>query len=85
MDKARSMTHKRGFSLVEIMVVVAVVGMFFVVVSGTFYQFGKGIFTTKSRIVANNLAQEKVEILKNVNYYKKLDYIKYNLNNWIKD
>lgn len=66
------MKKTKGFSLVEVMVVVMIMGLFFLVVSAPFYHFVKGIFVTKSRVIAINLAQEKIELLKNIAYKRLL-------------
>ncbi|OGS27997.1 MAG: hypothetical protein A2297_00875 [Elusimicrobia bacterium RIFOXYB2_FULL_48_7] len=61
-----------GFTLIEVMVMVTVMSVFFVIISGIFYALSKGTFLSKSRTIANNLAQEKIEYLKNYTYYRLL-------------
>ncbi|OGS22768.1 MAG: hypothetical protein A2252_10610 [Elusimicrobia bacterium RIFOXYA2_FULL_39_19] len=59
-----------GFSLVEVMVIVVVMSIFFVTLGGIFYSISKGSFLSKSRTIATNLGQEKIEYLKNYNYFR---------------
>ena len=64
--------NKKGFTLVEVTVVMTLSSIIFVMVAGTFYQFGKGIAVTKARTMATSIAQEKIEVLKNMNYHRVL-------------
>lgn len=58
----------QGFTLVEIMVIVIIMSIFFLVVGNVFYSLSKGTFLSKARTIATNLAQEKVEFLKDYSY-----------------
>ena len=57
-----------GFTLIEIMIAVAIIGIFFVSVTHVYFTIGKGILGTRTRTVSSNLAQEKIEYLKNISY-----------------
>ena len=61
-----------GFSQVEIMVTILVISIVILGVITTFGTIGKGLITSKTRTIANNLAQEKVESLKNYSYARLL-------------
>ncbi len=57
-----------GFSLMEMVISVAIIGIFFTSVTLVYFKLGKGILINRTRTVAANLAQEKIEFLKNVPY-----------------
>ena len=59
-----------GLTLVEVMVAVFFIGILFVSFASMTGQFSKGVFLTKSGTLANILAQEKIETLKNISYYR---------------
>jgi type II secretory pathway pseudopilin PulG len=59
-----------GMTLVEAIVIVVVMGIVFLAVTGAFYALSRGVQYTKTRILANSLAAEKIEILKNLSYYR---------------
>lgn len=61
-----------GFSQVEIVVTILIISIVILGVITTFSTIGKGLITGKTRTIANNLAQEKIEILKNVSYSRLL-------------
>jgi len=60
----------KGMTLVELMVAVAILGIFAASMGVVLSKVNKGIDSTKARTIANNLSQEKVEKLKDYNYYK---------------
>ena len=62
----------RGFSQVEIVITILVISIVILGIITTFSTIGKGLITGKTRTIANNLAQEKIEILKNVSYSRLL-------------
>ena len=62
------MKNKKGFTLIEIMVMLMIVSIFFISVSGVFTGLAKGIFLSKTRTIATNLVQEKIEYLKDFSY-----------------
>ncbi|MHB9156248.1 MAG: prepilin-type N-terminal cleavage/methylation domain-containing protein, partial [Endomicrobiales bacterium] len=75
-----------GFSLMEIVIAIAIIGIFFTGITAVFFQIGKGIMITRTRTVATNLAQERIESLKNVSYSRlrvtsSLDYSTYGYDN----
>jgi len=59
----------RGVTLVELMVAVAILTLGILGFFGAFRFITKGIFVSRARTLATNLAQEKVESLKNLSYY----------------
>ncbi len=66
MTKTRDMSS--GFSLMESVIATAIIGIFFVSAVSVFNVIGKAIMTARTRTVATNLAQEKIESLKNADY-----------------
>jgi prepilin-type N-terminal cleavage/methylation domain-containing protein len=63
---------KKGVTLIELMVAVAVLSIGILGMVGSFRYLNLGIHTAKGRSLANNLAQEKIELLKNRSYYRVL-------------
>ncbi|MDO8734530.1 MAG: hypothetical protein Q7K21_05180 [Elusimicrobiota bacterium] len=63
---------RHGFSQVEIVITILIVSIVILGVITTFSSIGKGLITGKTRTIANNLAQEKIEVLKNVSYSRLL-------------
>jgi|GEM_PF-1247732 len=61
---------QKGLTLVEVVAVVALTSVFFLAISGAFYAFSRAVQYTKTRILANTLAAEKIEMLKNLSYYR---------------
>ncbi|MFA5779959.1 MAG: carboxypeptidase-like regulatory domain-containing protein [Elusimicrobiota bacterium] len=66
------LTNSTGFSQVEIVVTILVISIVILGIITTFSTIGKGLITGKTRTIANNLAQEKIEILKNISYARLL-------------
>ena len=62
----------RGVTLVELMIATAIISVGILGLIGTFAGIQKGIQVTKEKTLANNLAQERVEALKNISYYRLL-------------
>ncbi len=60
----------RGFSLVELLLAVSIFSTFLLAAISAFFGIGKGILISKNRTIANNLAQEKIEYLKDISYYR---------------
>lgn len=61
---------EKGFTLVELMVAVSILAIFFLAAISAFFGIGRGILITKTRTIATTLAQEKIESLKNIPYYR---------------
>lgn len=61
---------RNGYSLVEIMIAIAMIGIFVLGMATAYRAISKGTITSKTRTIANNIAQEKVESLKDLNYYR---------------
>lgn len=59
-----------GVSMLELIISVAIIGIFFASAALVFNVIGKAIMITRTRTVANNLAQEQIESLKNVSYFR---------------
>lgn len=66
------MSLKRGFTLTELMVSVVVISVAIIVVVKGFKSINMAIQLSKDRAIATNLAQEKMQILKQMIYYKVL-------------
>lgn len=64
--------NSRGVTLVELMIATAIIAIGILGLIGTFAGIQKGIQVTKEKTLANNLAQERVEALKNISYYRLL-------------
>jgi len=57
------MSKKRGFTLVEVMVSVVILGSGLVLVANSYIVAAKGVNSTANNITALNLAQEKLQAL----------------------
>ncbi|MBI5631452.1 MAG: carboxypeptidase regulatory-like domain-containing protein [Elusimicrobia bacterium] len=67
------MSHcKRGMTLVEILVAISILTVGVIGFMGAFKYISKSIHLSRTTTLASNLAQEKVETLKNLSYYKLL-------------
>ncbi len=64
------LSKTQGFSQMELVITIAVIGIFFLAAVSSFMNIGRGLFVSKSRTLATNLAQEKIESLKNISYYR---------------
>ena len=60
---------KKGFTLVELMVAVALMSIGILAMGESFSFIQRGIQASKNKTIASNLAQEKMQILKQKNYY----------------
>ena len=63
---------KKGVTLVEIMIAMSLMSIGILGMIGSFTYLNRGLQVTKGRTLANNLAQEKIELLKNYSYYRVL-------------
>lgn len=61
-----------GVTLIELMVASAIVSVGVLGLIGAFSFIQRGIQVTKEKTLANNIAQEKIEAMKDVSYYKLL-------------
>lgn len=66
------MSFKRGFTLTELMVSVVVISVAIVAIVKGYRSINMAIQFSKDRAIATNLAQEKIQILKQMIYYKVL-------------
>jgi prepilin-type N-terminal cleavage/methylation domain-containing protein len=74
-DKKNLFSHlfiRNGVTLVEIMIAMSLLSIGVLGMIGSFAYLNKGLQVTKGRTLANNLAQEKIELLKNKSYYRVL-------------
>jgi len=62
--------NRKGMTLVELMVAVLILGTVILVFILSFGNVVKSLFTSKAKTLASNLAQEKMQILKQQSYYK---------------
>lgn len=63
-------TSHRGVSLTETVIAVAVISVAFLAIIGAFSAITKSIQTSKAKTLAANLAQEKIQILKQISYLR---------------
>ncbi|MFH0806815.1 MAG: carboxypeptidase regulatory-like domain-containing protein [Elusimicrobiota bacterium] len=63
---------EKGFTLIEIMVALVILTTVILVYIGTFGNISKALYSSKAKTLATNLAQEKINILKSLSYYKLL-------------
>lgn len=77
----RRLLSDRGMSLVELMVAVSILSIGLLAFTGSFQYISKAIYVSRARTLATNLAQEKVENLKNFSYYKLLLTTSFETNN----
>lgn len=61
-----------GMTLMEVMIATAVISIGVLGMIASFNYINRGMQSAKGRSLANNLAQEKVEVLKNESYYRVL-------------
>jgi len=59
-----------GMTLVELMIGMLILSIAVLTLIGTFENITKGIFVSRAKMLASNLAQEKMQILKQLQYYK---------------
>ncbi|PKN01409.1 MAG: hypothetical protein CVU77_05520 [Elusimicrobia bacterium HGW-Elusimicrobia-1] len=59
---------RAGFTLVEVMVAVSIISIAFLAAVSTFNTITNAIQSTKNRTLATNLAQEKIQILRQISY-----------------
>ncbi|MCX7957300.1 MAG: carboxypeptidase regulatory-like domain-containing protein [Endomicrobia bacterium] len=62
--------NKKGVTLVELIIAVIIVGIVILTFVGSFSNISKSIITSKAKTLATNLAQEKIQILKQMPYHK---------------
>ncbi|MFH1725466.1 MAG: carboxypeptidase regulatory-like domain-containing protein [Elusimicrobiota bacterium] len=66
----RGLGGRRGVSLVELMVAVTILSIAVLSFVSSFQYITKSIHISRARTLGTNLAQEKIENLKNLSYYK---------------
>ncbi|MFN3966143.1 MAG: carboxypeptidase regulatory-like domain-containing protein [Endomicrobiia bacterium] len=62
----------KGVTLIELIVAILIVSVVIITFIGTFGNISKSLFYSKARMLATNLAQEKVNILRSYIYYRLL-------------
>jgi hypothetical protein len=62
--------NNKGLSQIELLVTLAMLSVGFLAAVGTFTGVARGILVTKTKSLASNLAQEKIEFLKNKSYFR---------------
>lgn len=65
-------TRRAGITLVEIMIAMSIMSIGVIGLIGAFKFFNVGVQSAKTRSLANNIAQERIEYLKNKSYYRVL-------------
>ncbi|MDE1975974.1 MAG: prepilin-type N-terminal cleavage/methylation domain-containing protein, partial [Elusimicrobia bacterium] len=63
---------ERGVTLTELMVAVAILGIGTLGFIGAFSAISRSLHISRGQTLATNLAQEKIEALKNLSYYELL-------------
>ena len=66
------MLKRKAVTLVELMIAVAIMYIGILGMVGAFKFFNVGIQSAKTKSLANNIAQERIEYLKNRSYYRVL-------------
>lgn len=66
------MRNRKGVTLTELMIAGAIMSIGILGMVGAFKFFNVGIQSAKTRSLANNIAQERIEFLKNKSYYRVL-------------
>lgn len=64
--------RESAFTLVEIMMGILIITLAFYALGTTFAAIGRSILVNKNKTIATNLAQEKIESLKDLSYYRLL-------------
>lgn len=64
--------NKKGVTLAELVIASCIIGLVILTIIGSFGNISKVILFSKARTLATNLAQEKMQILKQMSYYKLL-------------
>ncbi|MFA5858542.1 MAG: carboxypeptidase regulatory-like domain-containing protein [Elusimicrobiota bacterium] len=59
-----------AFSTVELMIAVTMISIFFLAIISSFFNINRGLLISKTRTLATNLAQEKIESSKNISYFR---------------
>jgi len=67
-----AMPNRRGLTLVELMIAVALIGLGIMAAIGSFNSIHKAIQASKGHMLASNIAQEKVQVLMQKSYYEVL-------------
>ncbi len=62
--------NRRGFSQAELLITLVLLSVGFLAAVAAFKGMSKGILVTKTKSLATNLAQEKIEFLKDKSYYR---------------
>ena len=70
MKRASRGFKSRGVSLVETMIAVSIISVTFLAVMNVFGTISKSIQTSKAKTLASNLAQEKLQILRQLSYLR---------------
>lgn len=72
MNRNVNTRRSRGFTLIEILIGMAIITTAFLGLATVFGSLSKGILVNKTKTIATNLAQEKIESLKNYSYFRLL-------------
>jgi type II secretory pathway pseudopilin PulG len=62
--------QNRGFTQIELVVTLALLSVGFLTAVGAFKTLARGVLVTRTKSLATNLAQEKIEALKDKSYYR---------------
>lgn len=67
---SKNIKRENGFTLLELILSVLLIGIIVAGFSRVYYQVAKGIVTNRAKTIAVNLAGEKIESLKNLSYWR---------------
>lgn len=68
--RMRFASGRRGMTLVEGILAIVMISVVFLSIISLYTQLGKGTIKSKTRSIATNLSQEKIEALKDIPYYR---------------
>ncbi len=62
--------HNKGITLVELLVAIVILSVVIISFIGSFSSIAKGLSFSKAKTLATNLAQEKIQILRQLPYHR---------------
>lgn len=68
----KKLSFSAGVTQLELVIAVAIISVFFLALTSAFTPIAKGIMINRGKTLAGNLAQEQIEKLKSVSYYRML-------------
>ncbi|MCX7716769.1 MAG: type II secretion system GspH family protein, partial [Endomicrobia bacterium] len=68
--KTSLFTSSRGVTLVELVIAVVILSVTILIFVGSFTNISRSIIASKAKTLATNLAQEKIQLLRQLPYHK---------------